>query len=255
MKHFSWRKRLALIFFILAALQWIGFSQAQAATIPTINVGLGEAQNASEVGQSLSVLILLTVLTLAPSILVLMTSFTRIVIVLGFARNAMGTQNMPPNQVVVGLSLILTLFIMSPIISDVYHNTWLEYSAGNITLEQAAAQAEAPLKEFMLKQTRHDDLDLFIALGDQEIASYEEIPFHYALPAFIISELKTAFQMGFMIYVPFLIIDMVVASTLMSMGMMMLPPVMISLPFKVLLFVLVDGWHLVVDAILRSFIL
>ncbi|MCL2497239.1 MAG: flagellar type III secretion system pore protein FliP [Symbiobacteriaceae bacterium] len=225
----------------------------QGAIIPGLNIDITPAETPGEVAQSLQVLVLLTVLTLAPSILVLMTSFTRIVIVLGFTRNALGTQNMPPNQVVTGLALILTFFLMSPVFNTVYNQAWLPYSNGDLELTEALSQAEAPLKKFMLDFTRHEDVALFVNFAPQGLPEGGELPFRYVLPAFIISELQTAFQMGFMIYIPFLIIDMVVASTLMSMGMMMLPPVMISLPFKVLLFYFVNGWNLVVDAILRSF--
>jgi len=225
---------------------------ALAEPIPGISINIGGED--ADLAQSMPILILLTVLALVPSIMVLMTSFTRIVIVLGFTRNAMGTQNMPPNQVVTGLALILTFFLMSPIIGVVYEDAWLPYSTGAIELSEAMVLAEAPLKSFMVGQTYPEDLVLFANFTGEELGEPATIPFRIALPAFIISELRTAFTMGFMIYIPFLIIDMVVASTLMSMGMMMLPPVMISLPFKVLLFTLVNGWHLVVDTILTSFV-
>jgi len=221
-------------------------------TLPGINISIGGEDG--DLGQSIPVLILLTILALVPSIMVLMTSFTRIVIVLGFTRNAMGTQNMPPNQVVTGLALILTFFLMAPVFGETYENAWVPYAAGSIELSEAVAIAEIPLKGFMIRQTYTDDLVLFANFAQEELPESGDVPFRIALPAFIISELKTAFGMGFMIYIPFLIIDMVVASTLMSMGMMMLPPVMISLPFKVLLFTMVNGWHLVVETILRSFV-
>ena len=239
---------VALVFFLAPRL-------LAAEAIPGINISIGGEDG--DLGQSIPLLVLLTVLTLVPSILVLTTSFTRIVIVLGFTRNAMGTQNMPPNQVITGLALILTFFLMSPTLTLVYETAWQPYSAGTIELDEALSRAEIPVKDFMLRQTYDDDVMLFANFAQvdlSEVTASAEVPFRIALPAFIISELKTAFIMGFMIYIPFLIIDMVVASTLMSMGMMMLPPVMISLPFKVMLFTLVNGWHLVVDSILRSFL-
>jgi len=239
------RSLLAVLFLLLKSL-----GSSVYAEIPELNVNLGDLDLAT---QSIPLLILLTVWTLAPSIVVLMTSFTRIVIVLGFTRNALGTQNMPPNQVLTGLALILTFFIMSPTIVSIYNEAWVPFAAGDIDMVVAAELAEAPIKNFMLMQTYPEDIALFVNLYPGELDFSGEVPFVIALPAFIVSELRTAFIMGFLIYIPFLIIDMVVASTLMSMGMMMLPPVMISMPFKVLLFTLVNGWHLVVDSILRSF--
>lgn len=202
---------------------------------------------------SLQIVLLLTVLTLAPSILIMMTSFTRIVIVLSFLRNALGLQQMPPNQVLIGLALFLTLFIMAPVGQDINNNAIKPYSEGKITQEQAYQNAIKPLKNFMLKQTRQSDLNLFISLSKIQVNNPEEIPMRVVIPSFIISELKTAFEIGFIIYIPFLVIDIVVASVLMSMGMFMLPPVLISLPFKVLLFILVDGWNLVVKSLILGF--
>jgi len=197
---------------------------------------------------------LLTILTLAPAILLMVTSFTRVVIVLSLVRNAMGTQQMPPNQVIVGLALFLTFFIMSPVITRVNTEALRPYYEEQISGETAMTRAVVPVKEFMLRQVREKDLALFIKIsGEENPAKPEDVSLSSLVPAFVISELKTAFQIGFMIYLPFLILDMVVASVLLSMGMMMLPPIMVSLPFKLLLFVLVDGWHLIVGSLVKSF--
>lgn len=208
----------------------------------------------SNVATSVKLLILLTILSLAPSILILMTSFTRIVIVLSFTRTALGTQQMPPNQVIIGLALFLTFFIMAPVFSEVNETALQPLFDEEIGLEEAYERASLPFKEFMAKHTRQKDLELFITYNQAESpASVEDIPLTMLVPAYALSEIKTAFQMGFMIFIPFLVIDMVVASTLMAMGMMMLPPVMVSLPFKILLFILVDGWYLIMKSLLQSF--
>jgi flagellar biosynthesis protein FliP len=206
------------------------------------------------VSTSVKLVLLLTVLSLAPSILVLMTCFTRIVVVLSFVRTALATQQMPPNQVIIGLSLFLTFFIMAPTFQEVNNDALTPLFNNEINLEQAYDKASIPFKEFMSEHTRQKDLALFLEYAKADRPeSIQDIPLTALVPAFAISELKTAFQIGFMIFIPFLVIDMVVASVLMSMGMMMLPPVMISLPFKILLFVLVDGWYLVVKSLLQSF--
>jgi len=206
------------------------------------------------ISTAVQLLLLLTVLAIAPSILILLTSFTRIVIVLGFVRTSLATQQMPPNQVIIGLALFLTFFIMAPTFGQVYDEALDPLFSEEITLDEAYERASVPFKEFMSKHTRQKDLALFLDYSGAESPSLvEDIPLSALIPAFAISELKTAFQMGFMIFIPFLVIDMAVASVLMSMGMMMLPPVMISLPFKILLFVVVDGWHLVTHSLLDSF--
>ncbi|NLY42473.1 MAG: flagellar type III secretion system pore protein FliP [Clostridiaceae bacterium] len=222
---------------------------------PQSGINLGEfADSPEDVAVSLQVLVLLTILSLAPAILIMMTSFTRIIIILSFLRNALGTQQMPPNQVLIGLALFLTFFIMAPIGEQINANAIQPYIREEITQEEALKKAMEPLREFMLKNTREKDLALFVSLsGTEEIENAADIPTRAVIPAFIISELKTAFQFGFVIYIPFLVIDMVVSSTLMSMGMMMLPPIMISLPFKILLFIMVDGWNLIVQSIITSF--
>jgi flagellar biosynthetic protein FliP len=212
--------------------------------------------NSSPENVSLSVklLLLLTVLSLAPSILILMTCFTRIIIVLSFVRTALGTQQTPPNQVLVGLALFLTFFIMAPVFQKVNHDALTPLFKNEINLEEAYDRASVPFKDFMSKYTRQKDLELFLQYSNaKQPKSIQDIPLTALVPAYAISELKTAFQMGFMLFIPFLVIDMVVSSVLMSMGMMMLPPVMISLPFKILLFVLVDGWHLVIESLLQSY--
>ena len=197
---------------------------------------------------------IITLLTLAPAILIMLTSFTRIIIVFSLLRQALGTQQMPPNQVLIGMSLFITFFLMSPVFNNVYQNAITPYMDKEIPLNTAYERAMTPLRRFMLKQTRETDLALFVDIAHMpRPKSVNELPMRIIIPAFITSELKTAFQIGFFIYIPFLIIDMVVASILLSMGMLMLPPVMISLPFKLMLFVLVDGWHLLIESLIRSF--
>ncbi|MBM3266370.1 MAG: flagellar type III secretion system pore protein FliP [Candidatus Sericytochromatia bacterium] len=207
------------------------------------------------VAASLQIMLLLTVLSLAPAILIMMTAFTRIIIVLSFVRHAIGTQAMPPNQVIVGLALFMTFFVMAPVATKINDEAVQPYLNGRADQVTALKNAEQPLRTFMLKQTRQKDIGLFMNMAKlpkpQRVA---DIPTYVLIPSFVISELKTAFQMGFMIYLPFLVIDMVVSSILMSMGMMMLPPVMISLPFKLILFVLVDGWHLLARGLVQSFL-
>lgn len=206
------------------------------------------------VSTSVKLLILLTVLSIAPGILIMLTSFTRIIIVLSFVRNALATNTMPPNQVLIGIAMFMTFFIMSPVLYEVNDVALTPLFNDEITIEEAYDKASLPFKEFMAKYTRQKDLALFLDYAKVDAPkSIEDIPITAMVPAFAISEIKTAFQIGFMIFVPFLVIDMCVASVLMSMGMMMLPPVMISLPFKILLFVLVDGWYLVVKSLLQSF--
>ncbi|MCG1026422.1 MULTISPECIES: flagellar type III secretion system pore protein FliP [Dehalobacter] len=210
--------------------------------------------DAGQTGSAVQILLLVTVLSFAPAILVLMTSFTRIVVVLSFVRNALGTQTLPPTQVIIGLSLFLTFFVMMPTFNEINTHALQPYMKTQITKEEALDKAEQPLRTFMFKQTREKDLALFVNMAKiEQPKTYGDIPTYVLIPAFVISELKTAFQMGFAIFIPFIIIDMVVSSTLMSMGMMMLPPMMISLPFKILLFVLVDGWSLVVKSLVSSF--
>lgn len=214
--------------------------------------------NAAELdgGNALQILLLVGGVTLIPALLFCVTSFTRILIVLGFIRTALGTPTAPPNQVLVGIALFLTLFVMAPTLNTIKTQAYEPLQKGQINEQQALERAEAPLRDFMFKQTRNSDLKLFIGMSDMKDKTPEtrgDVPTHVLIPAFIISELKTAFQIGFLIFLPFLIIDLVISSVLMSMGMMMLPPVFISLPFKILLFVLVDGWSLVTKSLVESF--
>lgn len=217
-------------------------------------IDIFSSSDPSAISTSVRLIILLTILSIAPGILILMTSFTRIIVVLSFVRTSLATQQMPPNQVLIGLALFLTFFIMAPTFSEVYDEALQPLFEEEMTLDEAYESASVPLKEFMAQHTRQKDLTLFLSYTDAEPPeTIQDIPLTALIPAFAISELKTAFQMGFMIFIPFLIIDMAVASVLMSMGMMMLPPVMISLPFKILLFVLVDGWYLIIDSVLQGF--
>lgn len=253
------RQRWSVVFFTgaitAAALLWLYPTQAMAAPLlPNINIGVDSAENPEDMVVSLQVLALLTILSLAPSILIMMTSFVRIVVVLSFLKTAMGTQNMPPSQVIIGLAMFLTFFIMSPYLTAANENGLQPYLAGEISQSEAVDKVAEPLREFMFKQTRESDLALFVNVSDlPRPESQADVSTLTLIPAFVISELKTAFQIGFMIYIPFIVIDMIVASTLMSMGMMMLPPTMISMPFKILLFVMVDGWHLLVQSIIATF--
>lgn len=247
------KKKVALIYLLLGLISLLSVTSAFAEPIPNIDIQIGDSSGGPATS-SLSILLLITVISIAPAILMLMTSFTRIVIVLGFVRTALGTQQMPPNQVLVGLALFLTLFVMAPTFSTMNDVALQPYLKGDITQTEALTKATDPIKKFMFSHTREKDLLLFMKYTKTEKpATYSDISLTVMVPAFAISELKTAFQMGFMIFIPFLVIDIVVASTLMAMGMMMLPPVMISLPFKILLFVLVDGWYLVVKSLLLSF--
>ena len=222
--------------------------------IPSVNVDIGTSENPQEVSSTLQVIGLLTILTIAPGILIMTTSFVRIVVVIGFLRNALATQNVPPNQVILGLAMFMTFYIMAPYWSAANENGIQPYLAGEISQEEAIEKTIEPIREFMFKQTRESDLALFVNLSESERPeTQDEVSTFVLIPAFMISELKTGFQIGFMIYVPFIVIDMIVATTLMSMGMMMLPPVMISMPFKILLFVMIDGWHLLIDSLIVSF--
>ena len=225
-----------------------------ATPIPSLRLGIGQSSGPQDVSMTLQILFLLTVLSLAPAILMLTTSFTRIIIVLGFLRQALGTQQIPPNQVLLGLALFLTFFNMNPIFTQVNDQALQPYMRGELKQDVALAKALEPMRGFMFRQTRQKDLALFVYLSKTpRPATPQDVPSLVLIPAFVLSELKTAFQMGFLIYIPFLIVDMVVASTLMSMGMLMLPPVTISLPFKILLFVMIDGWHLIVRSLMTSF--
>jgi flagellar biosynthesis protein FliP len=229
-------------------------SQSALGNPTTLSLQLGAGDGPDSIAPALKIVVLLTLLTLAPAMVLMMTSFTRILIVLGFVRQALGTQTMPPNQVLIGMALFLTLFTMGPVWDHVYEKAFHPYVEKKISQELAAQEAIQPIRIFMLEQTREDDLGLFFNIsGEERPNSAAEIPLRVLIPAFLISELRTAFQIGFLIYIPFLIIDMVVSSILMAMGMLMLPPTVISLPFKLVLFVLVDGWSLIIEQLVRSF--
>ncbi len=231
----------------------MGLASAQM-TLPTVNLGFKTTENPNEVVSAIRLILMLTVLTLAPAILIMMTSFTRIVIVFSFLRQAVGMPQLPPNQILVGLSLFLTLFIMGPAFKEINEKGLQPYLAGTLPQEQAINTSLAPLRKFMFDQTRETDLSLFVRLAKVENPKTRaDVPTLVLVPAFILSELKTAFQIGFIIFLPFLVIDIVASSVLMAMGMMMLPPVVISLPLKVMLFVLVDGWGLLVGSMVKSF--
>ena len=245
----------SLAFIAVNLILSFGADAASSFSLPNVSLNMsGGGSEPEKVSTLIQLLILLTILSLGPAILLMVTSFTRIVIVLSLLRHALGTQTMPPNQIIIGLSLFLTFFIMAPVFTRVNDEALKPYYAEQISGEQAFEKASAPIKAFMLKQVREKDLMLFIKIAkEKRPAKPEDVSLTTLIPAFAISELKTAFQIGFMIYLPFLVLDMVVASVLLSMGMMMLPPIMVSLPFKLLLFVLVDGWYLIVGSLVQSF--
>jgi flagellar biosynthetic protein FliP len=218
-----------------------------------LTLNLEGTERPGEMSVAVQIVVMMTLLTLAPSLLMLMTSFTRIVIVLGFVRSAIGVQNAPANQIIVGLSLFLTFFIMGPVFDRMNNEAIQPYLAGKMTSVDALDKASVPLKDFMLRQTRMRDLEFFLELGRFGPTPVKDLSLRVIVPAFVLSELQTAFQMGFLLFLPFLVIDLLVSSVLMALGMMMMPPVVVSLPFKLLLFVLVDGWHLVVRALVESF--
>ena len=245
------------IFFLCSSAAWAATppSEAPMIPIPLLQLGITPAETRQDVAISLQIIALLTVLSLAPAILLMMTSFTRILVVLGFVQRSIGLQQTPPQQLVVGLALFLTLFTMYPTWNQIYERGLAPYMAGSIGYEEAWAETITPVREFMFRYTRQEELSLMITMSDLEEvpADRDAVPTRVLIPAFMLSELKTAFQMGVVIYIPFLVVDMVVASVLLAMGMMMLPPMMVSLPFKILLFVMADGWNLVVMSILKSF--
>lgn len=245
---------LALMFVSIIFVTTKVHAAPETLPIPKINISVDNANTPQQYVGNLKLLVMLTILTLLPSFIMMMTSFVRIIVVFGFLRTALGTQQSPPNQVLIGLALFLTIFIMKPVYSQVNTNAIQPFMENRITQDQAIEQGAKPLRDFMLKQTRKKDFDLFINVAKLDYkVTKDNAPLHVVVPAYMISELKTSFQIGFLIYIPFMIIDLVVGSVLMSMGMMMLPPVMISLPFKLLLFVMVDGWYLLVKSLIMSF--
>jgi len=253
------RPRLFLLFACVAAtlslcLFLVPEAGAASINLPAIQFDLNEPKAPQNLSGVLQIVLLLTVMSLAPAILVMMTSFTRLAVVLSFLRHALGTQQSPPNQIIIGLALFLTFFIMQPVWQTIHQEAIVPYQNHKISGEELLSTGAKPLRDFMLKQTRKADLALFLSLSQQEKPKDpDSLSLAVIIPAFVISELKTAFQIGFMLYIPFIILDMVVSSILLSMGMMMLPPVMISLPFKLMLFVLVDGWNLLIGSLVKSF--
>ncbi len=245
------------IIVVLALLTAVGTSMlayAAPTKLPTVSLNLSETDDPADMVPAIKVVAVLTILSMAPAILLMMTSFTRILIVLSFVRQALGTTNMPPNQVLVGLALFLTAFTMAPVIDTVKEKAYTPYVEKKITQDQALDELITPVKKFMLGQTTQSDLETFFNITKQAKPNTpNDVPMSTLMPAFMVSELKIAFQIGFLIYIPFLIIDMVVSSVLMAMGMMMLPPTVVSLPFKLVLFVLVDGWTLIVENVVKSF--
>jgi len=243
-----------LSFFILAIGLLLSSKSLAQVTLPTLNMGFKTTESPTEVVGAIKMVLVLTVLTLAPAILIMMTGFTRILIVLSFLRQALGVQQMPPNQLLVGLSLFLTFFVMGPAFTEINQKALQPYMSGQMNQEQALDNTLAPLRRFMFNQTRDQDLALFIKMAKiEKPKTRADVPTLVLVPSFIISELKTAFMIGFIIFLPFLIIDILAASVLMAMGMMMVPPVVISLPFKIMLFVLVDGWSLLIGSMVKSF--
>ncbi|MFH1144388.1 MAG: flagellar type III secretion system pore protein FliP [Candidatus Eisenbacteria bacterium] len=247
-------RSLALVGLIALSCMWVAPAWAGPSLTLTLDDGAAQGIGPEKVATGLQLLLLLTILAVAPALVLMLTSFTRILIVLSFVRQALSTNQLPPNQILVGLALLMTFFVMTPTWQVVHDQSLRPYLEGELSAGDALKEGAVPLRTFMLRQTREKDLQLFAGMAAQERPqSVDDLPLTVVVPAFLISELRTAFQMGFVIYLPFLVVDMVVASILMSMGMLMLPPAMISMPFKILLFVLVDGWHLVVSSLLRSF--
>jgi flagellar biosynthetic protein FliP len=251
---FIMASRIAILLLLLTLTAEVVSAQDKLMPFPKISVEVGKATKPEEVSVTLQILFLMTILSLAPALLILTTSFTRIIVVFHFLKQAMGTPQMPPSQVLVGLALFLTFFVMAPVWNKVNDQALQPYLNKNLTLEEAYQKGVEPIREFMLKQTREEDLGLFLNLAKIEKPNTRaEVPTYVLIPAFAISELRVGFQIGFVLFIPFLIIDLIVSSVLMSMGMMMLPPIMISVPFKILLFILVDGWHLIVSSLISSF--
>jgi flagellar biosynthetic protein FliP len=229
-------------------------SQSRKSTLPLFSLSIADSENPDDLVPALRVVAILTILTLAPAILLLMSGFTRILIVLSFLRQALGSPTMPPNQILIGLSLFLTYFVMAPTTTRIYETAVVPYMERKLTSDEAIMKGVGPLRDFMMAQTRKDDLKLFFQLGKlPQPKTVEDVPMRVLIPSFVISELKAAFQIGFLVYLPFIVIDMIVSSVLMAMGMMMLPPTVVSLPLKIVLFVLVDGWSLIAGSLVKSF--
>jgi flagellar biosynthetic protein FliP len=250
----STRNRFAVVVVLLVLAAPAVWAQGKSLPLPKVSIELGKATKPEDVSVTLQILFLMTVLSLAPAILILTTAFTRIIVVFSFLKQAMGTQQVPPPQVLIGLAMFMTFFVMAPTWTRMNDEALQPYLNGKMTMEAAYDRGVVPLREFMFRQTREEDLGLFVRMASaSKPVSRDDVPTYALVPAFAISELRIGFQIGFILFVPFLVIDLVVSSVLMSMGMMMLPPVLISLPFKILLFILVDGWHLIVGSVLTSF--
>jgi flagellar biosynthetic protein FliP len=253
------KKKIAIIFITVLGVMMLcsigAYAAPNSTNLPQLNISLGNGNTPQDYVSSIKILIFFTIISLLPSIVIMMTSFTRIIVVFSFLKSALGVSQAIPNQIFIGLALFLTLFIMQPVYNQMNTNGIQPYLENKITQDQAVEAASKPLKEFMLKQTREKDLQLFVDISkiDQTNLTRDNIPFTTVIPAFAISELKTAFEIGFLIYLPFLVIDVVVASLLMSMGMMMVPPTQVSIPFKLILFVMVDGWNILVQSLIKSF--
>jgi flagellar biosynthetic protein FliP len=246
--------RVLLLVLLIVLFVFPASAQEGSLALPKLSLEVGKSAKPDDVSVTLQILFLMTILSLAPAILILTTAFTRIIVVFHFLKQAMGTPQMPPSQVMVGLALFLTFFVMAPVWSKVNDTALQPYLAKKIAFQEAYDRGVEPIREFMFRQTREEDLALFVKMANvQKPNSRGDVPTYALIPAFAISELRVGFQIGFVLFIPFLIIDMVVASILMSMGMMMLPPILISLPFKILLFILVDGWNLIVGSLLNSF--
>ncbi len=243
---------VALIVFIGAIFATRVYAETSI-DIPDISITIDSEDGGVKIADSIQIILLLTILTLLPSILIMMTTFTRFIIVLGFIRRALSLQSTPPNQVLVGLALFMTFFVMGPVFSQVHDEAYIPLADNQITAEEAYEAAEVPIKDFMMRQVRSKDLALFLTIaGEEGVELAEDVPMKVLIPAFIISELKLGFEIGFLIFLPFIVIDMIVASTLMALGMMMLPPVMVSLPIKILLFIMVDGWNLIIEKLILT---
>ena len=250
----SARNRFTVIVLLVVLSASAAWAQGKSLPLPKVSIELGKATKPEDVSVTLQILFLMTVLSLAPAILILTTAFTRIIVVFSFLKQAMGTQQVPPPQVLIGLAMFMTFFVMAPTWNRMNDEALQPYLNGKMTMEQAYDKGVVPLREFMFRQTREEDLALFVRMASvSKPVSRDDVPTYALVPAFAISERRIGFQIGFILFVPFLVIDLVVSSVLMSMGMMMLPPVLISLPFKILLFILVDGWHLIVGSVLNSF--
>lgn len=245
------------VIFVLLTLSWLQqtelYSQTTGTGSPGLRIDVTGSNDDGDFGVAIQLVIAMTILTLGPSIIMMMTCFTRMVIVLGFVRNAIGVNAAPSSQIIVGLSLFLTFFVMGPVWNKIYDNAVTPYMADTMKSSDALMVATAHMKDFMLNQTRQEDAQFFLEISRQGAMTRDELPLSIVVPSFVLSELRTAFQMGFLIFIPFIIVDFIVASSLMSMGMMMMPPVVISMPFKLLLFVLVDGWYLVIQSLVNSF--